>query len=90
VEAARNITPNQQMHLIAAAGLDAEIFRVPARMSLLQQLRSIIIHGFRLAFFLPANRNAFDGRKGHRRSTTRLETSIQASAVRHSTIAPPP
>src|SRR5262249_21243525 len=29
-------------------------------MSLLQQLRSIVIHGFRLAFFLPANRNDFD------------------------------
>src|SRR5215510_4295853 len=29
-------------------------------MSLLQQLRSIVVHGFRLAFFLPANRNDFD------------------------------
>lgn len=29
-------------------------------MSLLQQLRNIVIHGFRLAFFLPANRNDFD------------------------------
>src|SRR5262249_32066898 len=29
-------------------------------MSLLQQLRSIVIHGLRLAFFLPANRNDFD------------------------------
>lgn len=29
-------------------------------MSLLQQLRSILIHGIRLAFFLPANRNDFD------------------------------
>jgi len=32
----------------------------PGTMSLLQQLRSIVIHGFRLAFFLPANRNDFD------------------------------
>jgi hypothetical protein len=29
-------------------------------MSLWQQFRSIVIHGFRLAFFLPASRNAFD------------------------------
>src|SRR5262245_55777772 len=29
-------------------------------MSLLQQLRSIVIHGFRFAFFLPASRNNFD------------------------------
>jgi hypothetical protein len=29
-------------------------------MSLLQQLRRIVMHGFRLAFFLPANRNDFD------------------------------
>src|SRR5262249_12078072 len=29
-------------------------------MSLLQQLRSIVIHGFRLAIFLPANRNDFN------------------------------
>ena len=29
-------------------------------MSLLQQLRSIVVHGFRLAFFLRANRNDFD------------------------------
>jgi len=29
-------------------------------MSLLQQIRSIVIHGFRLACFLPANRNNFD------------------------------
>jgi hypothetical protein len=29
-------------------------------MSLLQQLRSIVIHGFRLACFLPANRNNFE------------------------------
>jgi hypothetical protein len=29
-------------------------------MSLLQQLRSIVIHGFRLACFLPASRNNFD------------------------------
>jgi len=29
-------------------------------MRLLQQLGSIVIHGSRLAFFLPANRNAFD------------------------------
>src|SRR5262245_51128607 len=29
-------------------------------MRLFQQLRSIVIHGLRLAFFLPANRNGFD------------------------------
>jgi hypothetical protein len=29
-------------------------------MSLWQQFRSIVIHGFRLAFFLPVSRNAFD------------------------------
>jgi hypothetical protein len=29
-------------------------------MSLLQQLRSIVMHGFRLAFFLPAKRSNFD------------------------------
>jgi hypothetical protein len=29
-------------------------------MGLLQQCRSIVIHGFRLAFFVPASRNAFD------------------------------
>src|SRR5215467_8464291 len=29
-------------------------------MTLLQQLSSIVVHGFRLAFFLPANRNDFD------------------------------
>jgi hypothetical protein len=29
-------------------------------MRLFQQFRGIVIHGFRLAFFLPANRNAFD------------------------------
>jgi hypothetical protein len=32
---------------------------VAARMSLLQQVRSIVVHGFRLAFFLSADRNAF-------------------------------
>jgi hypothetical protein len=33
---------------------------VAARMSLLQQVRSIVIHGFRLAFFLSADRSAFN------------------------------
>src|SRR5262249_56172450 len=32
----------------------------PVRMSLVQQFRSIVIHGFRLALFLSADRNAFN------------------------------